>query len=50
MHRTINLLLALVILLSCALPANAQTGKAVVQDLVTLFSGWSGDDDDHSIY
>ncbi|MBX9770691.1 MAG: ABC transporter substrate-binding protein [Candidatus Obscuribacterales bacterium] len=50
MHRTINLLITLLILLSCTLPANAQTGTAVVEDLVTLFSGWSGDDDDHSIY
>lgn len=49
MHRTINLLITLLILLSCTLPANAQTGKAVVQDLVTLFSDWSGDDDDHTI-
>jgi len=44
------ILVLLMVLFLGGTAANAQTGKSVVQDLVTLFSGWSGDDDDRSIY
>lgn len=50
MRKTLALIFALVALTAIAAPTQAATGKSVVQDLVTLFSGWSGDDDDHSVF
>lgn len=49
MHRILIVVLFIALTL-ISLPAQAQSGKNVVQDLVTLFSHWSGDDDDHSVF
>lgn len=50
MSRTLILVIACLAALSLAVPAEAQSGKNVVQDLVTLFAGWSGNDDDRSVF
>lgn len=43
------LLIALCCVLLC-LPCRAQAGQKTVQELVMLFSAWSGDSDDRDIY
>jgi ABC-type transporter MlaC component len=50
MQKIMSLVAILVISLAFAIPAQAQSGKNTVQELVTIFSHWSGDDDDRSVF